>query len=203
MLKPLHNICLFALLMIGLVSCKKEQVNTLPDSNPQQYYFTIKDTAEYPDADYYINPMVFHFPQGVDTTIYYHLDNDGIADLKFTKWDTAYSGGGYAYAETMYDLTPDSTLNFSAKPFYASGLYPHALGDTLFGNNNIDWTNKNSFAIKSGDYVPPSESWLIYNWVSQVYKMVGFRKMINGNYKYGWIMIDTYNGTYGPSAIER
>lgn len=58
MLKPLHIICLLALLGVGLVGCKKEQeITTLPDSEVLQEFFTIKDISEYDTAYFYINPL--------------------------------------------------------------------------------------------------------------------------------------------------
>lgn len=201
MLKPLYIICLLALLGMGFVACEKDGVlNPIIQSVP---YIIINDTSEYDNAHFYVNSTVLHFPDfNVPDTLYYFLDNDTIDDLKFVKVNNTYPNGGYYVGVSMYDLSSGQTLAFSARPNWSAELNAHMLTDTV--DENINWSDSTHFPINWGDYSnPPAEYWYIYNWSSQTNKMVGFRKQVGSEYKYGWIIIDVVNGAYGPSVMQR
>ncbi|UPT66300.1 MAG: hypothetical protein M0D57_17775 [Sphingobacteriales bacterium JAD_PAG50586_3] len=190
MLKPLYIICLFALIGLGLVGCEKEQITTLPDSTPQQYFFTIKDTSEYNSADFYINTDVRVFPSP-NSSIEFDIDNDNINDIRLTHEHIGSNGSGNINV-VLNDLTPDSSLTFSAKTNNLYSPFPYQLGDTISESQN--WSYINHFLLTDLDYTPNSDYVYYWNWGDPDLQYLAFRKKIGSDYKYGWFMIGGYIG---------
>jgi hypothetical protein len=193
MLKPLHIICLLALLGVGLVSCKDDTCD-----KPQQPQFVIiKDTAEIEIEDYSINPVVSTLPYDNGTLIY-DIDNNGIPDIKAVQSLIDSSDGIIYDIETFYNLSTDSSLEFSYRPswnlaFPYDKLRNHDIGDTL--DESLSWSHKSSFEIKQYEFFSNGESFYMWN-----HKYAAFRKRVGNRYKYGWIKV---SHTYGPSVMQR
>lgn len=194
MLKPLHIICLLALLGVG---CKKEeQVSTLPDSTPQQYFFTIKDTAEYSSADFYINPTAIYLPQGYSST-YYDIDGDSVFDFKFKREQYTDGSNGFNQIE-FFNLLPDSSIEFYVKVLNSEVLKPLAINNST--NPTTYWNYIDYALLSQYEYTSNSDGFFSWNSYSTTKVYIGFRKIVGSDYKYGWVKFA--NDKVGPAVIQ-
>lgn len=195
MIKSLHIICLFSLLSIGLIGCEKENIISIPENTPTQYFFTIKDTSEYNNTDYHINTDVRVFPSS-NSSIEFDIDNDNIFDIKLMHQSAGNNGSG-SITTTLINLTSDSSLTFSVRPNSVYFLKPYKLNNTI--KESDTWSHRSNFTLVDIDYSPNGEYFFYWNYGDSNLKYIGFRKKVGTQYKYGWFMISSY---YGLSVME-
>lgn len=116
MLKPLHIICLFTLLILGFAACKKEKE---ADS-----VFTIKQLSEYDPSNNYINYKIYGPYDGV-----FDLNGDNIDDIRIHR------GGSNVF------LTLINSFNIEYSTLNNDTIRPYKLGDKVDSFHGIQNDN--------------------------------------------------------------
>ncbi|UPT66299.1 MAG: hypothetical protein M0D57_17770 [Sphingobacteriales bacterium JAD_PAG50586_3] len=179
MIKPLYIICLFALLGVGLVSCKKEK------SDPIE----IKDISEYNAANFYINTSEYYLNPSDYTG--YSFNNSNVDIDKDIVYHTNFVTNNNVYIGSSAYFTITSDLEFHVDPA-TNKIIPHTIGDSF--SSDMNWSS----TPNTGLYSSNNPDW---NDANPTFKHLIFRKNINGEYRYGWV-IARVNGV-GPSVMQR
>ncbi|UPT66298.1 MAG: hypothetical protein M0D57_17765 [Sphingobacteriales bacterium JAD_PAG50586_3] len=183
MIKPLYIICLFALLGLGLVSCKKEKSDSIE----------IMDISEYNSSEYIVNNSTFCFSAGTFSDFdYLSVDNNSVSDVK-VGYQYSFQGGNAYSSYYIAKVNPGVLIEFAINS--DSLLMPYLDGDNI-GPSCI-WYSKSYFSIPSED---------LNIWFTGV-KYIGFKIPDGNTYKYGFIKFyydqTISKGCFGPSVMQR
>lgn len=195
MLKHLHIICLLILLGVGLVSCKKDNVTTLPDSEALPEVFDIREITEYDTSNYYIDSNVYLLDaMGSGSYILYDIDGDNLSDLQhYFKYSYDVNTNTSGVSNTIGKLNSDTIISFSTINSSSASLKPHQVGDSI--NTSLFWSNETC-------------CWYfdLFESASNSTNYIAIRKRIGDTYKYGWICysrISWWSHKLGPLVMQR
>jgi len=161
-----------------ITSCEKEKIETISPISPISYTVynpTLELITGRKDTLY--APFKILLPIDTSSSIRFDVDNDGILDIEILaeRWYEFFSNSSPTsnYHSKLSLLQIDPSIQFNNN----NNIYPYTEmhGENISTHTMTNW-NKYSFPIWMG-------------WSFSGTKYIAIRKIVAGNYYYGWIKI--------------